>query len=181
MSARARVAFAAIAGVGLFRSGHALYRHQQEMLTEALAGKHCVVVTGTGSGKTEAFLLPVLATIVREAIDGPGWRAAPGHGPTWSVASPPAWDVSRREARGETRSPAVRALILYPMNALVEDRSFRGSAPRSIPTRPTRARTNTSGEIGSGSVVSTVRHPFPAIPSSLTARPTPLREHASRT
>lgn len=72
MSGRARSAFAAIAGAGLFRSGHALYLHQQEMLTEALAGKHCVVVTGTGSGKTEAFLLPVLATIVREAIDDQG-------------------------------------------------------------------------------------------------------------
>ena len=38
------------------------------MLKQSLSGKHAVVVTGTGSGKTESFLLPVLAQIVSEAL-----------------------------------------------------------------------------------------------------------------
>ena len=35
-----------------------LYQHQVEMLEKALAGSNAVVTAGTGSGKTEAFLLP---------------------------------------------------------------------------------------------------------------------------
>jgi DEAD/DEAH box helicase domain-containing protein len=125
MSEAARTAFAKIAGAGLFRDGHSLYVHQQEMLAASTAGKHCVIVTGTGSGKTEAFLLPVLATIVREAVDRPGWPRAAGRGVTWSAFNPPEWTASRRRLRGERREAAVRALILYPMNALVEDQLSR--------------------------------------------------------
>src|SRR5437016_2720866 len=35
-----------------------LYSHQIEMLQKALGGKNVVVTAGTGSGKTEAFMLP---------------------------------------------------------------------------------------------------------------------------
>ncbi|MEE8586098.1 MAG: DEAD/DEAH box helicase, partial [Acidobacteriota bacterium] len=37
-----------------------LHKHQELTFRTALAGRHAVVATGTGSGKTEAFLLPVL-------------------------------------------------------------------------------------------------------------------------
>lgn len=125
MSPQARAAFTSIASAGLFRSGHALYTHQQRMLTQSLAGKHCVVVTGTGSGKTESFLLPVLATIVNEAVDRAPW-APVRHSPVpWTLSNLPAWSTSRQATRGEQRPAAVRALVLYPMNALVEDQVSR--------------------------------------------------------
>lgn len=125
MSAAARSAFQAVAGAGMFSGGYELYRHQQRMLQSALSGKHAVVVTGTGSGKTESFLLPVLATIVREAIDTARWKAIAREPSPWTLEGMPRWDTSRRSARGESRPAALRALVLYPMNALVEDQLSR--------------------------------------------------------
>ncbi|MBU7017131.1 MAG: DEAD/DEAH box helicase [Theionarchaea archaeon] len=37
-----------------------LLSHQQEVLEAVKSGKHCLVTTSTGSGKTEAFLYPIL-------------------------------------------------------------------------------------------------------------------------
>lgn len=37
-----------------------MFAHQDATLTEAMAGNHCLIATGTGSGKTEAFLYPIL-------------------------------------------------------------------------------------------------------------------------
>src|SRR5262249_26788333 len=89
-------AFLALLRAGLFRGGNpALYRHQVQMLRTVLGGRNAVVTTGTGSGKTEAFLMPLLGQLVRERF---------AHA---------------------TRQPALRALILYPMNALVEDQLNR--------------------------------------------------------
>ncbi len=43
-----------------------IYRHQEKALHRVDAdGKNCVVKTGTGSGKTEAFFLPVLSGVMR--------------------------------------------------------------------------------------------------------------------
>ena len=36
-----------------------LFAHQDATLTEVKDGKHCLIATGTGSGKTEAFLYPI--------------------------------------------------------------------------------------------------------------------------
>ena len=119
-------AFRAIAGAGLFKGDFPLYVHQQRMLQQALGGKNCVVVTGTGSGKTESFLLPVLANLAREAFARETkWAAATPTSIAWTKAKPPAWDETHRQMRGETRPAAIRALILYPMNALVEDQLSR--------------------------------------------------------
>lgn len=123
----ARQGFIALAGAGLMPAGADLYVHQQRMLQAAMQRKHCVVVTGTGSGKTESFLLPVFASIAREALrPSGGWAAAasPAALPSeWKSA--PQWSFGRAAARGEQRKPAVRALLLYPMNALVEDQMSR--------------------------------------------------------
>jgi len=79
-----------------------------------------VVTSGTGSGKTESFLIPLLSRIVAEK------RSA--------VALPPVhewWDLARkgeswRPARTVGATPAaVRSVILYPTNALVEDQVAR--------------------------------------------------------
>ena len=75
------------------------YAHQAASLRTVLVdGKSAVVMTGTGSGKTESFLLPILGKLAVEA---------------------------RTNASSFQRLPAVRALILYPMNALVNDQLGR--------------------------------------------------------
>jgi len=73
------------------------FEHQVRALTGALDGKDLFVSTGTGSGKTECFLWPIIAREVKEALDRPK-------------------DFSL---------PAVRTLIIYPMNALVSDQLAR--------------------------------------------------------
>lgn len=67
--------------------------HQVEALEAAFAGKDLFVSTGTGSGKTECFMWPLLAKLAAEARNTPA---------NWSM-------------RG------VRTIIMYPMNALVSD------------------------------------------------------------
>ncbi|MFB0562929.1 MAG: DEAD/DEAH box helicase [Candidatus Lokiarchaeia archaeon] len=116
---------------GLFGS-HQLYAHQREMLTKVLSGRNCVVTAGTGSGKTEAFLLPLFAQLIKEIPTWPpAGRAYPHLNDWWKDEE---WQndcktkkVSCRvPQRGhENRVAAVRALILYPMNALVEDQLTR--------------------------------------------------------
>jgi ATP-dependent helicase YprA (DUF1998 family) len=66
-----------------------LYLHQERAIRHILAGRNLVVASGTGSGKTECFLLPVLHDLLTD--------------PT----------------------PGVRALLIYPMNALVNDQLER--------------------------------------------------------
>lgn len=98
------------------------YRHQEEALVESLGGADVVVNSGTGSGKTEAFLLPVIARLVQESGR---WDTSPevGHdGPWWSGQ---ASTFVPQRPRDEGRPPGMRAMILYPMNALVEDQLIR--------------------------------------------------------
>lgn len=74
------------------------YAHQATALEATVGdGRSLVVTTGTGSGKTETFLLPMLAKLADEAANRPG----------------------------SFQRPAVRALVLYPMNALVNDQLGR--------------------------------------------------------
>ncbi len=72
-----------------------LYLHQEQALTKVVqAERNLVVATGTGSGKTESFLLPILDHLLRERAAG-------------------------------RLSAGVRALLLYPMNALANDQLKR--------------------------------------------------------
>ncbi|MCK8519266.1 DEAD/DEAH box helicase [Methanoculleus sp. 7T] len=73
------------------------YSHQIKALEDFYQGKDILVTTGTGSGKTECFMWPLVANLAVEAKTRPD---------TWSK-------------RG------VRALLLYPMNALVADQIGR--------------------------------------------------------
>ena len=71
--------------------------HQERALLEAHKNRrHIIATTGTGSGKTECFLLPVVADLVEESKN---WK--------------------------QDRKRAVRALVLYPLNALAEDQMIR--------------------------------------------------------
>ena len=97
-----------------------LYTHQEAALLAAYGEKpNLLVATGTGSGKTEAFLLPILADLLKEAgaWPAPGGREVRGH-----FEPQVGWIDSRRH---EMRPAALRAIILYPMNALVNDQLAR--------------------------------------------------------
>ena len=73
-----------------------LYSHQEEAIRLVYGDKkHAVVATGTASGKTESFLYPILFELYRQHLDR------------------------------ELRESGVRALILYPMNALANDQRRR--------------------------------------------------------
>lgn len=82
-----------------------LYRHQEESIRRVFRGRNVVVATGTGSGKTEAFLYPILLHLYQEF-------------------------------QAKTLCPGVRALILYPMNALANDQRDRLAGPPSATTPP---------------------------------------------
>lgn len=72
-----------------------LYVHQEQAIRRSVRGRNLVIATGTGSGKTEGFLLPIVDQLLREG-----------------------------EA-GTLAEPGVRALLLYPMNALANDQVKR--------------------------------------------------------
>jgi DEAD/DEAH box helicase domain-containing protein len=115
-------------GEVIFGDNFKLRQHQAQSLQISLspndAKKRNVVVTsGTGSGKTESFLLPVIARILRERLNGVGsgelnrwWRE------NWSKGD--RWLGSRSGVSGGP-TPAIRSIILYPTNALVEDQMSR--------------------------------------------------------
>lgn len=73
------------------------FEHQVLALEQFLLGRDLFVSTGTGSGKTECFLWPIIAKCFGEAKNSPSMF----------------------------KQEAVRTLIIYPMNALVSDQLAR--------------------------------------------------------
>ena len=67
-----------------------LYLHQEKAIERIVKGKNVVVSTGTGSGKTDCFVIPVLNELLREKENG-------------------------------KLNEGVRAIFIYPMNALAND------------------------------------------------------------
>ena len=79
----------------VFPPDRRLRLHQETAIRKARDGRNLVVATGTGSGKTECYLLPIL-------------------------------DMLLREQEADTlQLPGVRAMLLYPMNALANDQMER--------------------------------------------------------
>lgn len=85
-----------------------LYPHQidslKHTLTNEIGKQNLVVTTGTGSGKTECYLMPIISNLIQESKD---------------------WPEKDIEKNVVTRSHAVRTLIMYPLNALAEDQLVR--------------------------------------------------------
>ncbi|MDE0441390.1 MAG: DEAD/DEAH box helicase [Gammaproteobacteria bacterium] len=91
-----------------------LYVHQERAVRSMFnEGRNVVVATGTASGKTESFLYPIL------------------------------FELYRQHLAGSLGEPGVRALVLYPMNALANDqrqrlgaicRQLRGAGSDFVPT-----------------------------------------------
>lgn len=117
-SAGADPAIAGLLDAGLFPYPH-LYQHQDDALQAVLAGENAVVTTGTGSGKTECFLIPI---ITRLAMESSTWPSESLGESAWWADSNRRWTPQRA---GSAREDAMRAMILYPMNALVEDQLVR--------------------------------------------------------
>lgn len=118
-------AFKKLVGAQLMR--FPLYQHQKDMLLSGIRGEPCVITTGTSSGKTEAFLLPLLANIVKEAVTWEPIGAKTPLSAEYTVPSDPAAQSSSRRLNHwqEQRPAALRAMVLYPMNALVDDQVSR--------------------------------------------------------
>jgi DEAD/DEAH box helicase domain-containing protein len=115
---------------GLFPSEMRLHQHQRDVFEEVVVnGRDAVVTTGTGSGKTECFLLPVVASIVRESVAWSAPRNRPVQWDWWNhftmQRTRRRWAQRIGQRTHETRPAAVRALLLYPLNALVEDQLAR--------------------------------------------------------
>ncbi len=53
---------------GLFRSDVPLHGHQFQAWERSRAGRPVIVTSGTGSGKTEAYLLPIFSSLVEECL-----------------------------------------------------------------------------------------------------------------
>lgn len=80
----------------MFPTARPLHAHQETAIRKAVGNnRNLIVATGTGSGKTECFLIPILNDLLRES------------------------------QAGTLRHPGVRALLLYPMNALANDQVKR--------------------------------------------------------
>lgn len=129
----AKEAFVDLALSGLFRSEPSSnpirkagvfrpYVHQIEMLRKGVAdGMPGIVTSGTGSGKTESFLLPVFAQIAKEAVSWP----APRQPLDDDWLDPRRKFAYHRRNEHPDRPKALRAIVIYPLNALVEDQLVR--------------------------------------------------------
>ena len=113
---------AELAAPGLLGEDIELYLHQEEALVAAREGKHVVLTAATGAGKTEAFLLPVFASLLEESS---GWEPNGAPAPGWDWWESEDGEFVPQRAGEQGRSAAVRTLVLYPMNALVEDQLLR--------------------------------------------------------
>ncbi|HUP60656.1 MAG TPA: DEAD/DEAH box helicase [Thermoanaerobaculia bacterium] len=116
--------FGDFAACGLFPSRRKLHRHQLEAWQESRSGKAVVVTSGTGSGKTECFLIPVFAALIEESAHGWGQMQAVDPNRLW-WNRPRQQRIAQRAHEPVERPAAVRALLLYPLNALVEDQLAR--------------------------------------------------------
>ena len=77
-----------------------LHQHQDQAIQEIVGKRHNVVVaTGTGSGKTECFLYPIIDRLLKDKVKG---------------------------------KPGVRALLVYPLNALANDQLYHRLVPTLV-------------------------------------------------
>src|ERR1051325_5826607 len=91
--------FAQLSDIELKRQ---LHRHQNQALQFIVGdGRNVIVATGTGSGKTECFLYPILDGLLKDTSE-------------------------------ERKQPGVRALLVYPLNALANDQLYKRIVPLFI-------------------------------------------------
>lgn len=74
-----------------------LFQHQVETIRAATEGNTVILSAGTGSGKTESFLIPLINRLYQDHADG----------------------------KDDLSQPGIRAIIIYPLNALVNNQVDR--------------------------------------------------------
>jgi Lhr-like helicase len=107
-----------------------LYQHQIDMIKNYALGKNCIITTGTGSGKTESFLLPLFAFLAKQISN---WKNNQENTlefnwfnvPTSHTRGEKAHYTAKAQREQSTRKASIKAIILYPMNALVDDQMTR--------------------------------------------------------
>ena len=88
-----------LADLGPHEFTRPMHKHQESaFLTITREQSNAVIATGTGSGKTECFLYPILHSLLSSA----------------------------------DRSPGVRALLVYPLNALANDQLYHRLVPAVV-------------------------------------------------
>ncbi|MBF2018489.1 MAG: DEAD/DEAH box helicase [Rivularia sp. T60_A2020_040] len=111
---------------GLFSAERQLYQHQFQAWELSRQGKAVVITSGTGSGKTECYLIPIFTYLAEEALGHltslSVWDSSNGTPRQWWTQQRQGWVAQRQH---ESRPSAVRALLLYPLNALIEDQLTR--------------------------------------------------------
>ena len=111
-----------IVASGLFPRNRELYQHQLDAWSASRRGESVVVTSGTGSGKTECYLLPVFAHLVEESSRWGPAANRPAKALWWNHGG------QRRipqRSHDTGRRNVLRALFLYPLNALIEDQLSR--------------------------------------------------------
>ena len=78
-----------------------LYQHQATAVESILGGRHTTICTGTGSGKSLCFLLPILSRVMKTDID--------------------AVTASAFSSGNDAVAGGAAAIIIYPTKALAQD------------------------------------------------------------
>lgn len=128
---------------GLVDENISLYSHQLKMIQEYWKGKNLVITTGTGSGKTESFLLPLFSYLSKYYLskqnsiinNNPNpnhiWYLNPQEVPHGNKIRKVY--TERLHRQNDQNNACVKAVIFYPMNALVADQMNRLRAAFSSP------------------------------------------------
>jgi Lhr-like helicase len=110
-----------------------LHRHQLDAWEASRRGRAVVVTSGTGSGKTECYLVPIFSALLEESLR---WPTSPAPAPQqwwWRGLGRPSGRQSQRRHEPAGRRAAVRALLLFPLNALIEDQLGRIRKAADLP------------------------------------------------
>ncbi|MDE0280786.1 MAG: DEAD/DEAH box helicase, partial [Gammaproteobacteria bacterium] len=133
--------------VGIYRRP---YVHQAKALEDFFTnGRDLIIATGTGSGKTESFLMPIIGKLAIESASCPASAELAG----------------------------CRALLLYPMNALVNDQLSRVRKLFGSPQSSTLISQGRSRPVNFGSYTGRTPYPGPRTSSRDTQRIEPLFEN----
>ena len=100
-----------------------MYEHQASSLLNSAKEKNVILTTGTGSGKTEGMYLPVFKSLLNESTTWP--KPNNDEGSHWFQSEDNLSNTKNWQRSNETREAAVRCLMLFPLNALVEDQNTR--------------------------------------------------------
>ncbi len=115
---------------GLIDGNITLYKHQLMMIQEYWKGKNLVITTGTGSGKTESFLLPLFSYLSKYYLQKSNIQIN-------NSSEENLWYLNYQingnnrqyteipHRQSDCENACVKAIIFYPMNALVADQMNR--------------------------------------------------------